>query len=341
MIQSFAPTVANVHITGDAETGATIMGNYNYNDKNGDLEGASTFRWYRTSGTNNPLVEIIGADAKQYQLTEADENQYLVFEVVPVALTGNKNVGNPAKSSLFTGAFTPVANEVKISGKIVKGNKLKIDFVYADVNGDLQGGHIYKWHTADTADGELTELDGATSNELTITESVFNKYICASVIPVSMKAPAAGTIVYTAKIQGPFPPVVKNVKIAGTAKPGYTLSGSYDFFDDNLDEEGSSILEWIDTSTNAVLGNGTTLKLTSVHEGKKVALRVTGKSIFEPYESETITSESVTVSGVDNKGRRGGYSYSGSSSGSAVTIPAPTPTPVLETQQPSEAPDNS
>ncbi|NIA28972.1 MAG: hypothetical protein GWP06_03555, partial [Actinobacteria bacterium] len=42
-----APTATDVNITGTAEVGQVLTGNYTYNDADGDLEGTSTFRWLR------------------------------------------------------------------------------------------------------------------------------------------------------------------------------------------------------------------------------------------------------------------------------------------------------
>ena len=84
-----APTATVQPITGTLQVGETLTGNYTYSDINGDLEGTSTFKWYRadnSSGLNK--AAIAGATAKTYVLTSADTGKYISFEVTPVAATG-------------------------------------------------------------------------------------------------------------------------------------------------------------------------------------------------------------------------------------------------------------
>jgi hypothetical protein len=62
--------------------GQVLTGSYTYADAEGDLEGASTFRWLRDN------VAIAGATAQSYGLVAADEGALIRFEVTPVAQSG-------------------------------------------------------------------------------------------------------------------------------------------------------------------------------------------------------------------------------------------------------------
>ena len=81
-----APTASAVTVTdpngGSAVVGDTLVGSYTYADADGDIEGASTFRWLR-NGT-----AIAGAAASTYTLVAADLGATISFEVTPVAATG-------------------------------------------------------------------------------------------------------------------------------------------------------------------------------------------------------------------------------------------------------------
>ncbi|WP_219928742.1 YDG domain-containing protein [Flavobacterium pallidum] len=84
-----APTATAVSVTGTPTIGQTLTGSYTYNDNEGDLEGTSTYRWFRAddiSGSNESAIP--GATATTYQLTSTDLNKYVRFGVTPKAATG-------------------------------------------------------------------------------------------------------------------------------------------------------------------------------------------------------------------------------------------------------------
>ena len=93
---NLAPTASSVTITdnngGDIEVGDSLTGNYTYNDVEGDTEGVSTYRWLRNG------VAIGGATASTYTLVVADSDQFIAFEVTPIATTGTI-VGDAVTSS--------------------------------------------------------------------------------------------------------------------------------------------------------------------------------------------------------------------------------------------------
>ncbi|MDY6990237.1 MAG: DNRLRE domain-containing protein, partial [Thermodesulfobacteriota bacterium] len=77
-----APEASNVSIGGLREVGQDLTGSYDYFDAEGDLEGTSTFKWFRDD------TEIGGATAQTYTLVAADEGTTIKFEVTPVAQAG-------------------------------------------------------------------------------------------------------------------------------------------------------------------------------------------------------------------------------------------------------------
>jgi len=84
--KNLAPSASNVSISddnaGSAVVGDSLTGSYTFTDVNGDLEGASTYRWLRNGAA------ISGANTTSYTLVVADGGQNITFEVTPVAATG-------------------------------------------------------------------------------------------------------------------------------------------------------------------------------------------------------------------------------------------------------------
>lgn len=83
------PTASSVTFSGTNNIGQTLTGTYTYADADSDLEGTSTFQWYRAdnaSGLNSAAIS--GATATTYMLQAADNGKYIRFGVVPVAASG-------------------------------------------------------------------------------------------------------------------------------------------------------------------------------------------------------------------------------------------------------------
>lgn len=90
VIHEFLPEAQSVAFTGTEETGQTLTGSYTYFDGDGDLEGTTIFKWYRSddaTGTNK--AAIAGATSSTYLIDAADLTKFLQFSVTPVALTGD------------------------------------------------------------------------------------------------------------------------------------------------------------------------------------------------------------------------------------------------------------
>jgi len=83
------PVASNVQISGTLKYGQTLTGSYTYSDEENDVEGTSTYKWYRAddaSGTSKTVIS--GAAAKTYVLQVADIGKYISFEVTPEAQAG-------------------------------------------------------------------------------------------------------------------------------------------------------------------------------------------------------------------------------------------------------------
>ena len=83
------PVASNVAFTGTLNTTQTLTGSYTYTDEDSDVQGTSTFKWYRAdnaSGLNEAAIS--GATNQTYTLGNDDLNKFISFGVVPVASTG-------------------------------------------------------------------------------------------------------------------------------------------------------------------------------------------------------------------------------------------------------------
>ena len=142
-----APTASSVSINGTPEVGQTLMGVYAFNDTDGDLEGASTYRWLRGG------APIGGATGQSYQLRNVDLNALITFEVTPVAATAADGIfaGAPQTSGavgpVVAANTAPTATNVSITGSPSVGQTLDGNYTYGDADGDLEdtGSTAFRW----------------------------------------------------------------------------------------------------------------------------------------------------------------------------------------------------
>ena len=285
------PTVTVQAITGTLQVGETLTGNYTYSDVNGDLEGTSTYKWYRAdnvAGLNKTAIE--GATSFTYVLVSADLGKYISFEVTPVAATGIAQ-GTAALSS-WTGAIVaaevaPTAIVQPITGTLQVGESLTGNYTYSDVNGDLEGASTYKWYRADNMAGlNKTVIAGATTKTYVLTSGDIGKYISFEVTPVAVTGTLQGIAVESG-ITGPVVlaeavPKATVQPITGTLQVGRMLTGHYTYSDVNGDSEGTSIFKWYRADNSSGLNkteiagaNTKTYVLTSLDEGKYISFEVT------------------------------------------------------------------
>jgi len=102
-IYNEAPVANNVSQSGNFQVGQVLTGSFVYYDAEGDPQGTSTFKWYRSDDANGlNETAITGATANTYTLQAVDLNKYVRFSVTPIALTGTLQ-GVEAKAAAFAG----------------------------------------------------------------------------------------------------------------------------------------------------------------------------------------------------------------------------------------------
>ncbi|NOU60360.1 alpha-amylase family glycosyl hydrolase [Marinifilum caeruleilacunae] len=145
-----APLASNVSISGTFREDEVLTASYTYSDVNNDLEGTSTYQWYRAedaNGTNE--VAISGATDLTYTLARADRANFVRFSVTPVAQTGELLTGNTVYSAYTdeiaysTGIDDVLAKELKLYPNPVK------DILHLANMNQVSNVHIY------TANGML------------------------------------------------------------------------------------------------------------------------------------------------------------------------------------------
>lgn len=244
-----APVADNVSISGLPVEGGTLVGDYDFDDTDGDLEGVSTYRWLTDSGV------IAGADSQSYVLGPVDVGENIRFEVTPVALTGVL-VGTPAASSpvgpVQVPNTPPVATAVSIAGVAIEGERLTGSYGYSDVDGDLEGVSTFQWFT------DSGPIPGANTRDYDLTGTDIGENIRFEVTPVAMTGELIGSPVASSPL-GPVAPIGANTPptvAAGddqaiTLPAGAVLDGTVS--DDGIPSPASLTTTWSQVSGPGVV----------------------------------------------------------------------------------------
>ncbi|MEI6883519.1 MAG: T9SS type A sorting domain-containing protein [Bacteroidota bacterium] len=92
------PIVSNVAIQGRYIFNQVITGIYSYENINGIPEGKSTYQWYRSADSlGTTLTPIDTAIHITYTIDTNSIHQWLVFEVTPIAVSGDSAIGKPVR----------------------------------------------------------------------------------------------------------------------------------------------------------------------------------------------------------------------------------------------------
>jgi len=252
------PLASDVIQSGIAQVAEALTGSYDYFDSDGDIEGNSILKWYRSDSSDgsSPIL-ISGATGINYTLTNSDIGKYIGFAIIPVAESGTSQ-GDEVVVSTFSGPVTdnaPVASNVTQIGTAAAGETLTGSYTYFDANNDLEGTSIFKWFRSEGSDGASpTLISGATSISYTLTNSDIGKCIGFSVTPFASTGTLSGDEVVANTFAGPVAdnaPVADNVTQSGTPQVSQTLICSYSYSDADGDLEGTSAFQWYRSSTSS------------------------------------------------------------------------------------------
>lgn len=123
----YAPYVYDLSIASDPLVGNEVSGEYTYFDANADPEGESLYQWFVSDDPIGSTVDIIiGATFQNYSITQDDFGKYLIFQVTPVAASGDPSIGYP--SAVISGmvGYTNVRELVNQSLQIYPNAATKI-----------------------------------------------------------------------------------------------------------------------------------------------------------------------------------------------------------------------
>ncbi len=303
------PKALDVTASGTVATGNTLTGSYTFYQVNGKAD-ASEVRWMYSDSENGVYYDIPGATGRTYIVDAAYADKYIKFVVLPKTADGD--IGADVYSHFLTKARVPVAKDLKITGDFIVGGTVKGEYTHYDPNGDAKGVSVYEWYISDNMSGNYTLIDGATSEELILTESMVDKYIKFKVTPVSVAAPFNGETAESDAIIGPATPQALNVAIT---QDGLRLSSSYFYYHPHNIEEGKTIYKW--TADGVVLSQEADCPI-NFSGTKTVTLTITPVSVGLPSNGKSV-SVSVTVTGTAGAvtgGPVGGLVVGGGSGGS-------------------------
>lgn len=112
----YPPEAKNVTITGytDApKVGDVLRGSYEYYSAQGDAEGNTRIRWYRTDTAGGVTdVDAVSEGEASYTVTEADVGKYIWFEVLPVSTQEPAN-GTAARAMLSMRYAADIENDLE------------------------------------------------------------------------------------------------------------------------------------------------------------------------------------------------------------------------------------
>ena len=137
-----APKAMNVSVSGKTYYGQTLTGSYTFFDFNGDNEGKSKLKWYRSESENGKYVEIPEAVGTTYIIGDDDINCYLKFGVVPISQK-EPNSDEVFFSEPIQGPFAPTAENLSIKKY---GNILTGSYTYKSVNKSPEGKTKCEWY---------------------------------------------------------------------------------------------------------------------------------------------------------------------------------------------------
>ena len=270
------PTASSVFISGTSRVGQVLTGSYAYADAEGDLEGASTFRWLRDN------VLIPGATDRLYALVAVDEGTLIRFEVTPVAQSGPSP--GLAASSAPVGPVSPepdpptppTASSVFISGTPRVGQVLTGIYTYVDAEGDLEGASTFRWLRDNVV------IPDATARSYALVATAEGALIRFEVTPVAQSGPSPG-LEDTGDAVGPVtpnpdprtPPTASGVFISGAPQVGQLLTGSYTYADAEGDLQGASTFRWLRDGTPIAGATAQNYTLVAADQGAMVSFEVT------------------------------------------------------------------
>lgn len=109
-----APRALNPYISGEPTVGNTLNAAYEYEDVNGDPEGASTYLWATANDlSGNNWTTISDGPTSSYTVQESDQGKYIFLKIRPVAQSES---GIDSTGTLYGDTVTAITGPVWFLG---------------------------------------------------------------------------------------------------------------------------------------------------------------------------------------------------------------------------------
>lgn len=246
--------------------------------------------------TYNKEISVNNGDYSEYNGEALEELGNYTMKIT--ATDENGKTEEKIIAFEIIGAVAPLAENVKITGEPIIGTELTGSYEYKDENGDAEAETTFKWYRSKEKDGEYTEIDGATGEKYTLTDADEDAYIKFSVTPVSAAEPSVGEEYFSEAFVSAMNPKAENIKVEGTIAEGNELSVSYDYFDENGDEENESIITWYamesETGEAKNIGNGEKYTLSENDTDHYIKVGIMPKNAGSGKQDTEFFSEVIT-----------------------------------------------
>lgn len=191
------------------------------------------------------------------------------------------------------GITTPRVMNASLSGTVNAGDVLSVSYTFYQLYNEKDESEITWFYSAD-GENNWQEIAGAEGTKYTIPEDKAGGFFKARII--AKTAAETGNALETNLVGPPVAPYAKNAAISGEPFVGETLTGTYDWYDFNGDEQGEDLYRWLRANSEngeyKAIENATakTYTLTSDDVGKFIKFEVIPVAKTEPTTGEAVRS---------------------------------------------------
>lgn len=197
----------------------------------------------------------------------------------------------------------PYAKEVSVSGTVAEDEELTAYYRYYHKDGKAKGTPVIEWVYSDSVNGTYLPIhDAANSDTYTVTSAYKDKFIRVRITPKSIDGDSGNPTLSSNYLYKPTSPTAKNVSVSYSADAlgvGDKLTGSYSFYDANLDEEGTTTFRWLrynsQTQAYEPISGATTKEYVLTHDDAdtQIKFEVTPVSKTAPNDYNAVVSNAV------------------------------------------------
>ena len=282
--ESAIPYVKSAKLSGESlQIGETVTAVYEYGGV--FQEKDSSYQWYSADSLDSEKWEPISGAAGtctapgnlSLELNSSLNGKYVRAGIIPK----NDQSENPAGTETFTNPLgrvgedwqAPVITNLAFTGKCKTYSVLKADYLYSDINGELEEGTEYQWLISEQPDSGWSEIAKGTTTakegaELLLLPEYANKYITFKITPKNSGVNGQGTTVE--QVSGKITELTDNDSDIIIVRQGTEYQSSlteqfpYMEFGKNKDLDGTEN-GWCDSERNSIIDPALKLRTTGYH----------------------------------------------------------------------------